>query len=912
MGVINMRSTPDDECDLHDLANRILKELRSHSPLCDRYERTLAIVQDFATRCEVSNSTVEIITNIKAKCQNLLKNRVEEVSSLPPEELFQLARRLKDRYLRCQVSPRPEGGSVGHHKFAEEDPGAAKPLDMPRIQPSGTIPVTVLLVDDNVDDLERLVQLFRAWQADHAPQSPFYFEVLTFPPLSIGINEREAHFRDSEILEDLFRLLLKDQVGQLDGHFVTGCAPVYGAKYKDALRSLQAIVFDYELVCGTDKQKTPTNGARLAVEARRFRPTVGRYLLTGKLEAFKDKAGRAELFHSMCFKDDLDIGEGEELFLAILRDLRRKYKTPFWDALHTFAERPVITCHAMALAQGRSARKGATIVDFVDFYKLNYFRAEASATTEPLDSLLHPTGSIRDAQLAAARAFGAWRSLFVTNGTSTSNKIVLQTLLKPGDAVLVDRNCHISHHYAIALARARPYYMEPYELPEYKIGGGITLDTIDASLRQVWQQSKGIPKAVLITNCTFDGLICDPKEVIKRVRETLRAISGTGGEDRLKDIVFIFDEAWFAFARFHPLFVRRTVMAAAAELEAEEPMYYEGKLRVYATQSTHKTLSAFRQGSMIHIRDPLLERADLYPSASIMLKTRLEHAFLTHTSTSPHNGIIASLDVARRQADLEGTVLVGQAIDLANQLRANLSTGGVDTAWNTFHRYFQVVKEDDLIPRDLMSQFMLDPTKITLMLKGDITTGEMKRVLLDNYDIQFNKYSDNTVLLMVTIGASRSTVENITNALLRYAQGLQDLGVPLRAEFRPDAVTEDEKIERRKNKTFWIPKFSGFAERPVAVATERPNDLGRFFFNDDNYIVERRRLKECVGKQYPSAAFVVPYPPGYPVLVPGQVISDEMVDFLGEVATTEIHGTDKDRNGLLLLVYGMVGGSSDA
>lgn len=900
--------TPENNCDLHDLSNRILKELRSNDPLRVRLQQILTIVEDFEVHCEVFDSTAECLAKIKTKCQTLLNADIESHAFVPPDELVVLVYGLKNLHRRYHVRPR---AIEDPQKSSKDDEGSAKSVDMAPVQARGTIPVTVLLVDDNVNDLKRLVQLFRAWQADHAPSSPFYLEILTFPFLSVGIKEHEAHFRDSETLEDLFRLLLNDEVEQLDKHLTTGGAPVYGREYKDALRSLQAIVFDYELVCGSDKQKTPTNGAKLAIQARRFRPTVGRYLLTGKLEAFKDKAGRAELFHSMCFKDDLDIGEGEELFLAILRDLRRKYKTPFWDALRTFAERPVITCHAMALARGRSARKGVTISDFLDFYKLNYFRAEASATIDPLDSLLHPTGSIRDAQIEAARAFGAWHTLFVTNGTSTSNKIVLQALLKPGDAVLVDRNCHISHHYAIALARARPYYMEPYELPEYKIGGGITLDTIDASFQKVWQQSKEIPKAVLITNCTFDGLICDPREVIKRVRETLNALPETGGEGRLKDIVFIFDEAWFAFARFHPLFVRRTAMAAAAELEAEEPTCYEDKLRIYATQSTHKTLSAFRQSSMIHIRDPLLERADLYPNASIMLKARLEHAFLTHTSTSPHNGIIASLDVARRQADLEGTALVGQAIDLANELRANLSSQDGDPAWNTFHHYFQVVKEDDLIQRDLRHEFTLDPTKITLMLKGDTTPSEMKRALLDDYDIQLNKYSDNTVLLMVTIGASRSTVENITHALLRYAQSLRDLGVPLRAEFRPDEVTGDKNTERRKNKTSWIPKFSAFAECPVTVANARPNDLGRFFYNDDNYIVERRRLKECVGKKYPSAGFVVPYPPGYPVLVPGQVISDEMIDFLREVATTEIHGTEKDGEELLILVYTTGDASSD-
>jgi arginine decarboxylase len=98
------------------------------------------------------------------------------------------------------------------------------------------------------------------------------------------------------------------------------------------------------------------------------------------------------------------------------------------------------------------------------FYGTNLFLAESSATTGGLDSLLEPTGNIKKAQDLAARAFGAKRVYFATNGTSTSNKIVVQAICRPGDIVIVDRNCHKSHHYGFVLSGAQPYYVEAYPL----------------------------------------------------------------------------------------------------------------------------------------------------------------------------------------------------------------------------------------------------------------------------------------------------------------------------------------------------------------------------------------------------------------------------------------------------------------
>ena len=149
---------------------------------------------------------------------------------------------------------------------------------------------------------------------------------------------------------------------------------------------------------------------------------------------------------------------------SIQDGIRDRYTTPFFDNLKKYAQRPIGTFHALPVARGKSVFRSNWIKDMGHFYGTNLFLAESSATSGGLDSLLEPTGNIKRAQEMSARAFGAKRAYFGTNGTSTSNKIVVQAICKPGDIVIVDRNCHKSHHYGFVLAGAQPYYVEAFPL----------------------------------------------------------------------------------------------------------------------------------------------------------------------------------------------------------------------------------------------------------------------------------------------------------------------------------------------------------------------------------------------------------------------------------------------------------------
>ena len=257
-----------------------------------------------------------------------------------------------------------------------------------------------------------------------------------------------------------------------------------------------------------------------------------------------------------------------------------------------------------------------------EFYGRNIFMAETSSTSGGLDSLLDPHGTLRQAMDKAATTWCAEQTYFVTNGTSTANKIVVQSLVRPGDIVLIDRNCHKSHHYGLVLAGASPLYLDAYPLEPFAIYGAVSLRTIKKALLDLEAAGQlHRVRMLLLTNCTFDGVVYNPR----RVMEEVLAIK--------PDICFLWDEAWYAFATAVPWSRQRTAMIAAEQLETmlSSPGYAQeyrrwresmrgvdrsqwiehrllpdperARVRVYSTHSTHKSLSALRQASMIHIRD---------------------------------------------------------------------------------------------------------------------------------------------------------------------------------------------------------------------------------------------------------------------------------------------------------------------
>ncbi len=664
----------------------------------------------------------------------------------------------------------------------------------------------------------------------------------------------------------------------------------------------------------------------LADVIHRLRPELDIFVLTERLAEDLAKqdigANVSRIFYST--------EEFMELHLSILQGVGRRYETPFFSNLKEYAKRPVGTFHALPVARGKSVFRSHWIRDMGHFYGLNLFLAESSATSGGLDSLLEPTGTIKEAQRNAARCFGAERSYFVTNGTSTANKIVVQAVCQPGDIVLVDRNCHKSHHYGMVLCGAQPLYLDAYPLVPYSMYGGVPLSTIKRTLLELKAENKlDRVRMLLLTNCTFDGHVYNTR----RVMEECLAIK--------PDLIFLWDEAWFAYARFSPFLRPRTSMGAAeflhrryresayadeyskfrdeiGEISLDNAKAMEMRLmpdpdtvriRAYATQSTHKSLSALRQGSMIHVRDEDFEDR---------VEEAFEEAFMTHTSTSPNQQIIASLDIARRQAELEGFELVSKQIVLALELREHVNSDA------RLSRYFRFLTPAEMIPADFREtglenyqgedpwraafeaverdEFFLDPTRLTLMCGTAGYDGtEFKNELADNWDIQINKTSRNTVLFQSNINNTRSATSYLIETLAKIGRDIDEnqshAGASHRQAFesRVRALIEDVPD---------LPDFShfhaAFREDPNSATREgRIRDAYFMAYNRENCehvpLADAeidRRLAE--GPEMVSANFVIPYPPGFPIMVPGQVITAEIIEFMRKLDVKEIHGYHAD------------------
>ena len=655
----------------------------------------------------------------------------------------------------------------------------------------------------------------------------------------------------------------------------------------------------------------------LAPRLAEIRPEVDLYLMTDI--AVEEVAGRV----SHHFRRVFHAREGAlELHLTILAGVAARYRTPFFEALRTYSQRPTGVFHALPISQGKSIVNSHWIRDMVGFYGLEIFLAETSATTGGLDSLLEPTGPLRDAQDLAAEAFGSRQTYFVTNGTSTANKIVAQALLAPGDIVLVDRNCHQSHHYGLMLAGAEVCYLDAYPLNEYSMYGAVPLQEIKSELLAMRAAGKlDRVKLLMLTNCTFDGIVYD----VGRVMEECLAIK--------PDLVFLWDEAWFAFARFHHVYRPRTAMEAARTLtdKLRSPEYrarYEANLpgddstealiknrlspdpararvRVYSTQSTHKTLTSLRQGSMIHVYDQ---------DFALKVAESFREAYMAHTSTSPNYQILASLDLGRRQAALEGFELVQRQLEYAMKLRDAIDHHPL------LSKYMHCLSTAEMIPEQYRAsgiaqplrtglsnmvtaweqdEFVLDPSRVTVYigLTGiDGATFKRER-LMDRFGIQINKTSRNTVLFMTNIGTTRSSVAYLIEVLVSIARDIDlhtsEMNLAERAVF-------ERSVMHLTNPAAPLPHFSGF-HPAFLIESDPPTPEGdvrkAFFLSYDHTMCEyllANEVKERMesGESVVSATFVTPYPPGFPVLVPGQVFSEEILSFMRSLDTPEIHGYD--------------------
>ncbi|MEU1088057.1 Orn/Lys/Arg decarboxylase N-terminal domain-containing protein [Streptomyces sp. NPDC005892] len=586
------------------------------------------------------------------------------------------------------------------------------------------------------------------------------------------------------------------------------------------------------------------------------------------------------------------------------RAYRKDVLPPFFKALRQFEDAHEYSWHTPAHAGGVAFLKSAAGRAFFDYYGERLFRSDLSISVGELGSLFEHSGPIGEAERNAARVFGADRTYFVLHGDSTADRMVGHYSVTRDEIALVDRNCHKSVLHGLVISGARPVYLVPTRngyglagpLPPAEIGSTAVAARIAGNPLSEGAVSREAQYAVL-TNSTYDGLCYDAVQVARAMAPSTPRLH--------------FDEAWFAYARFHPLYAGRYGMAVG-------PDTFEGPLRptVFATQSTHKLLAALSQTAMVHVKSA--------PRAPVE-HDRFNETFMMHGTTSPLYPAIASLDVATAMMDgPQGEWLIEEAVTEAVRFRqAVVRTGrriadaGDRPAW-----FFGVWQPDTVTdpstggrsafadaPAALLTRepscwylepdarwhgfpglseghCMLDPVKVTLTCPGVTATGETgewgipARILtayLATRGIIVEKTDTYSTLVLFSMGITKGKWGTLMDALMDF-KALYDSDAPLHrvlpaltgqferryAGTTLRALCQDmhEHLTRAELITALDAAFQQLP-RPVAPPQHCYQQLIR-------QGTRRLRLADATG--HVAAAMVTVTPPGIPILMPGEAI----------------------------------------
>ncbi len=617
--------------------------------------------------------------------------------------------------------------------------------------------------------------------------------------------------------------------------------------------------------------------------------------------------------------------------ISRLKQYAETLKTPFFGALVDYAEvgNQLWTCpgHNGGVFYSRSPIGRV----FVEHLGEAIFRDDLDNSVLELGDLLTHEGPALRAQKEAAQIFGAEKTYFVLNGTSTSNKVALGALVSDGDLVLFDRNNHkAAHHGALMMAGGIPLYI-PTVRNAWGLIGPMRWDALDeGALRErirshplvkdkdAWRKPRPF-RVAIVEQCTYDGTIYSAEMILARI-------------GHLCDYI-LFDEAWAGFMKFHPLYAGRFAMGLAG-LNQEAP-------GIIATQSTHKQLASFSQASQIHVKDRHIRGQ----------KRRIEHrrfneSFMQHASTSPFYPLFASLDVgAQMMKGRSGEVLWDDTIRLGIELRKKIRAvrrefeekevrperrwffepfvpdrvvipdvsregGAHNVAWETISTdllatdpsYWQLSPETSWhgFPGVAAGFAMTDPNKLTLLTPGfDHATGAyadhgipapvVAQYLRENR-IVAEKNDLNSQLILLTPGVEASKAGTLISGLVAFKKLHDDNA--LLEEAIPDFYRRRTKRYagvRLRDLCAEMHRF--FREADVSALQAKqflpehlpdialsPHDAARCLVRND---VDYLPIDEIAGR-IATTPFVV-YPPGIATIVPGERLNERaqpMIDYL--------------------------------
>ena len=552
---------------------------------------------------------------------------------------------------------------------------------------------------------------------------------------------------------------------------------------------------------------------------------------------------------------------------------------PMFRALMDYTLHASYSWHTPGHGGGVAFRKSPVGQLFYEFFGENTLRSDISVSVGQLGSLLDHTGPIAAGERNAARIFGSDETLFVVGGTSTSNKIVWHGMVSQGDLVLCDRNCHKSILHSLIMTGATPIYLIPSRNGLGIIGPISREQFAPESIRRkiaaspLAGKTSGKVRLMVMTNSTYDGL-CYNVDAIKQ-------IVGDAVE------VLHFDEAWYGYANFHEFYDGYHGISSGQPARSPHAI-------TFATHSTHKLLAALSQSSMIHIQHAEKKQLDM---------ARFNEAFMMHTSTSPQYGIIASCDVAAAMMEQPaGRALVQETHDEALSFRRAMTAvkGQMKDSW-----WFDIWQPDAMgaAPVDERSAWVLkpgdgwhgfeglaenhvlvDPIKVTILTPGLSPDGVMQKQgipaavvvkFLSSRRIEIEKTGLYSFLVLFSMGITKGKWSTLVTELINF-KDLYDANAPLTRVLpalvaaHPEAYAEmglKDLCERvhRAYRDFDLPKAQKDMYTTLPELAMRPADAYECLVRGRVESVEIDRLMGRV-----LAVMVVPYPPGIPVIMPGE------------------------------------------
>ncbi|MCX5591875.1 Orn/Lys/Arg decarboxylase N-terminal domain-containing protein [Alcaligenes endophyticus] len=615
-----------------------------------------------------------------------------------------------------------------------------------------------------------------------------------------------------------------------------------------------------------------------------------------------------------------------------------KLLPPYFKTLKDFTEDGDYYWDCPGHMGGMAYMKHPVGIEFINFFGENIMRADIGVATAEMGDYLVHAGPPKKSEDLAAKLFGADWTFYGVAGSSGSNRIVAQGAAAADEIAIVDRNCHKSLNHGLTLSQARPVYLTPSR-NGYGLIGPIPAHRLQKhSIQQLIHSSALTAGAVspeptyaVVTNCTYDGFCYNVQDVVKSLGQSVPRIH--------------FDEAWYAYAKFHPLYKDRFAM----DVDESIP----NRPTIFAVQSTHKMLPALSMASMIHVKKS--ERAPLdYDD--------FNDAFMMHGTTSPFYPIIASIDVAVAMMQGEaGRSLVQESVEEAVAFRQAVvnvkhALAEEEGAGSWFFDVLQPTEVSDSqgksypfhqAPMSLLSQnpdvwrlgedeawhgfakedlagtdCMLDPVKVSITCPGITAAGQYEKMgipgyvvtkFLDDRRIEIARTGDYTLLILFSVGITKGKWGTLIESLLEFKR-LYDTDA-LVSEAIPSLTVATSAYENMTLKELCTRMHSSMQEldlmthihEAVSTTPEAVLTPAQAYQKVVRYKTEKVKVNDFAGRV--SAAMLVPYPPGIPVLMPGERLPSDDTGIIGYLNALqefdkrfpgfehEIQGVKIDQNG---------------